>query len=66
MDIVEAFFRLIVGKGKVAYRKDVIRHLEELQAYYNRIGKPHVADNMEKEIQNQYTLLARLEEKQMK
>ena len=66
MDIIEAFFRLIVGKGRVAYRKDVIRHLEELQDYYNRIGKTNVADNMEKEIRNQYTLLAKVEEKLMK
>ena len=38
MDIIEKFFRLIVGKSRIAYRKDVIRHLEELKGYYDKRG----------------------------
>ena len=62
MDIIEKFFRFIVGKSRIAYRKDVIRHLEELKGYYDKRGFYEVADNIDKEIRNQYTKLAKLDD----
>jgi len=62
MDIIEKFFRLIVGKSRIAYRKDVIRHLEELKVYYDKRGFYEVVDNIDKEIRNQYTKLSKLED----
>ena len=62
MDIIEKFFRLIVGKSRLAYRKDVIRHLEELKGYYDKRGFFEVSDNIDKEIRKQYTKLSKLED----
>ena len=63
-DFIEIFFRLIVGKSRVAYRKDVIRRLEGLKCYYENRGKD--VSGFDEEIARQYTKLAQLEEGQMK
>ncbi len=66
MDIVNTIFKVVVGKSKVAWQNDKIRHLEELQAYYEKRGMYEVADNFEKIIKEEYTSLAKIEEKIMK
>lgn len=66
MDIVNTIFKVVVGKSKVAWQKDKIRHLEELQAYYDKRGMDEVADNFEKIISEEYISLAKIEEKIMK
>jgi len=66
MDIMNALFTVVVGKSKIAWQKDKIRHLEELQAYYDKRGMYEVADNFEKIIKEEHTSLAKIEEKLMK
>lgn len=66
MDIVNTIFKIVVGKSKIAWQKDKIRHLEELQAYYDKRGMDEVADNFEKIISEEYISLAKIEEKIMK
>ncbi len=58
-DFIEIFFRLIVGKGRVAYRKDVIRHLVELRAYHDKFGRD--TSGFDEEIDRQQTKLDQLE-----
>ena len=58
-DPIEFFFRLIVGKGRIAYRKDIIRHLKELRDYHDKFGRD--TSGFDEEIDRQETKLAQLE-----
>jgi hypothetical protein len=58
-DPIEIFFRLIVGKGRIAYRKDIIRHLVELRAYHDKFGRD--TSGFDEEIDRQQTKLEKLE-----
>ncbi len=58
-DPIEFFFRLIVGKGRIAYRKDVIRHLIELRSYHDKFGRD--TSGFDEEIDRQQTKLDQLE-----
>ncbi len=64
-DFLEIGFRIVVGKSRISYRKDVIRRLEGLKTYYEDRGLLQNPEAFDEEIANQYDKLAKLEEKEM-
>lgn len=65
-DFLELGFRLVVGKSRISYRKDVIRRLEGLKTYYEDRGLLQNPESFDEKIAKQYDKLAELEEKEMK
>lgn len=65
MNLLEIGFRLVVGKSRISYRKDVIYRLEGLKTYYEDRGLLRHPEVFDEEIANQYDKLAELEEKEM-